>query len=90
MKWRLDAGQIEVVDEAVAAILRTKTPAQRLAMGFAANRTARMLIAGGIRRDHPDWTAAQVKAEVARRMMGDAAYVLLAAKTTSPPNPLQG
>jgi len=88
MKWRLDDGQIEVVDEAVAAILRTKTPAERLAMAFAANETARALIAGRLRTDHPDWTDAQVKAGVARRMMGEAMYALIAAKATSPPSPL--
>jgi hypothetical protein len=68
MKWRLDRGQIECVDEAMAAILRTKTPAQRLAMAFAANRTARMLIAAGMRSRNPDWPEDRIKAEVARRM----------------------
>ncbi|NOZ20726.1 MAG: hypothetical protein GXP25_06510 [Planctomycetes bacterium] len=32
MKWRLDLGQIEVVDDAVADALREKTPGQRMAM----------------------------------------------------------
>ena len=76
-----------MIDEAAAAVLRAKTPAQRLAMGFAANRTARMLIAAGIRRDHPDWTDEQIKVEVARRMMGEAAYVMLAAKGNRSPSP---
>jgi hypothetical protein len=66
--WRLDPGQIEVVDEAVAAILRQKTAAERIAMASAAHRTARELIAGNIRTLHPDWTAEQVQREVARRM----------------------
>jgi len=69
MKWRLDDGQIEVVDEAVAEILRRKTPAERLAMVFNCNRTMRLLIAGGACNQHPDWTDEQVKAEVARRML---------------------
>jgi hypothetical protein len=73
MMWRLDPGQIEVVDEAVAAVLRTKTPAERVAQTAAANRTARMLIAAGVRARQPDWTDDQVAREVVRRMAGGSA-----------------
>ena len=69
MKWRLDPGQIEVVDDAVADVLRRKTPAQRVEMMRAANRTMRLLIAGHVRTRHPDWTDDAVAAEVARRML---------------------
>jgi hypothetical protein len=68
MKSRLDPGQIEVVDEAVAAILRQKSPAERIAMAVDANKTARLLIAGGLRTQHPDWTDQQIADEVVRRM----------------------
>jgi hypothetical protein len=67
-KWRLDHGQIEVVDDAIAEILRQKTPAERVAMIFAANRTMRMMIAAVLRADHPDWTEDQIKCAVAKRM----------------------
>lgn len=67
-KWRLDDGQIEVVDEAVAAILRQKTPAQRVAMIFECNTTMRLIIEASIRRRHPDWDDAMIRAGVARRM----------------------
>ena len=33
-KLRLDDGRIEVVDDAVAEILRCKTPAERIKLGF--------------------------------------------------------
>jgi hypothetical protein len=66
---RLDAASIEVIDDSMAAILRAKTPAQRIAMVGAAHRTARHLIAAGVRVLHPDWTAEQVKAETARRLL---------------------
>ena len=36
-----DPKRIEVVDEAVAAILRTKTPAERIALAFDAFETRR-------------------------------------------------
>lgn len=69
MKWRLDEGQIEVVDDAVAELLRRKTPAERVEMIFAANRTMRLLIEGGLRTRHSDWDGAHISAEVARRML---------------------
>jgi hypothetical protein len=66
--WRLDPGQIEVIDDALAEVLRRKTPAERIAMIFAANRTMRLLIEGSLRTRHPDWDDARLLAEVARRM----------------------
>lgn len=68
MKYRLDDGQIEVVDDAVAEILRRKTPAERVAMVFACNRTMRLLIKGHLRTRHSDWDDTRISKEVARRM----------------------
>ena len=68
MRWRLDPGQIEVVDEDVAAILRTKTPAEKLALIAAANRTLRAFVAAGVRLRRPDLSEPEVAREVARRM----------------------
>lgn len=68
MRWRLDPGQIEVVDEAVAAILRRKTPAERVAIASDAHRTARLMTTAQVRRMHPDWTDEQVRREAARRL----------------------
>jgi len=70
MKWRLDKGQIEVVDDAVAQALRGKTLTERVAMVFEANRTMRLVIEGALRTQHPDWDDARIAAEVARRMLG--------------------
>ena len=69
MKWRLDMGQIEVVDEAVAEILRRKTIAERVMMGLEANRLCRLRIEGHLRTIHPDWDDARIHAEIARRML---------------------
>ena len=52
MNWRLDRGQIEVIDDVMVDVLREKTPAERIEMVFAANRTARRLMAAGIRLRH--------------------------------------
>ena len=67
MKWRLDQGQIEVVDDAMAAIYRSKTPAERVANACQANRTARLILAARIQSLHPDGTEIDVNQEVARR-----------------------
>jgi len=64
----LNLHRIEVVDEDVAAILRTKTPAEKIEMIAAAHRTARQLIAGGVRLRHPEWDDEQVHHEVIRRL----------------------
>jgi hypothetical protein len=67
--FRLDDGQIELVDPYVAKCLRERTFAERLEMVFDANRTMRALIAGRVQPDHPDWIGEQLQAEVARRFL---------------------
>lgn len=61
---------IEVVDDAMAEIYRSKTPAERLAMIFAGNRTMRLRLQGHLRTYHSDWSDVEIKREVARRMLG--------------------
>jgi hypothetical protein len=69
-KWRLDPGQIEVLDDSMVEVLRRKQPWERVAMVGQANQTVRLLMAGGIRSRNPEWTEEQVRREVARRMLG--------------------
>lgn len=59
---------IELLDEAVVKVLRQKTPAERVAMIFAANRTMRLRLEGHLRTRHPDWDNQAVMREIARRM----------------------
>ena len=68
MKWRLDKGQIEVVDDAVAVVLRRMTSGQRVEAALAANRLVRLRLEGHLRTLHPDWDDARIQAEIARRM----------------------
>jgi hypothetical protein len=70
MSREIDPKRIEVVDPDLAKVLRDKSPAEKVAMIDAANRTARMLAAAGIRYQHPDWTDEQVHSEVIRRVCG--------------------
>ncbi|MDX1963709.1 MAG: hypothetical protein SFX18_11185 [Pirellulales bacterium] len=49
-------------------ILKEKTPAERLALGFGMWRSARNLVRAAIRHEHPDWSEDQVHAEAAHRL----------------------
>ena len=63
-----DPSRWEMVDDAMAAILRQKTPAQRLAIAFGMWDFAKQMIRSVLRAEHPDWTPEQIKRETARRM----------------------
>jgi hypothetical protein len=58
----------DVLDDAMAAVLRTKTPAERLEIAFRLWAFARDTIRETLRRGHPDWTEAHLTRQVARRM----------------------
>jgi hypothetical protein len=62
--------RIEAIDDDLVNALREKTPADRIQMIGAANRTARLLAAAGVRYQHPDWTEEQIDVEVIRRVCG--------------------
>ena len=57
---RLDAGQIEVIDRAMADVLRWKTPAERLEIAFGIWASARTMLLTQLADLHPDWTAEEV------------------------------
>jgi hypothetical protein len=59
---------VELLDEAIAEVLRRKTATERVAMIFAANRTMRLRLEGHLRSCHPDWDDQTVMQEIARRM----------------------
>ena len=59
---------VELLDEAIVEVLRRKTPVERVAMIFAANRTMRLRLEGHFRSCHPDWDDQAVMQEIARRM----------------------
>ncbi|MGO8690872.1 MAG: hypothetical protein ACLQLG_14715 [Thermoguttaceae bacterium] len=60
---------IELLDEAIVEILRGKTPAEKIAMACEANRTMRLRLEDHLRSRHPDWDAAAIQKEIARRML---------------------
>ena len=69
----MDWQWIEVVDEAVAEVLRQKTQAQRIAIGFGLWRSAQRMLRAHLASKHPDWDEADVSREVARRLSHGAA-----------------
>ncbi|BFU90832.1 MAG TPA: hypothetical protein VN666_09635 [Nitrospira sp.] len=70
---RLDDGQIEVLDSAMVEVLRHKTPAQRLQIGFALWDSAKRMLRTHLSVEHPDWTPNRISREVARRLSHGAA-----------------
>lgn len=73
MKLAIDTQRIELLDPVIVKILQNKSPAERLAMAFAANRTMRLRLEGHLRTYHPEWTHAQIHGEIAKRMLGGTA-----------------
>mgnify|MGYP000866532021 CR=1 FL=1 len=59
---------IEVVDDAMAEVLRQKTPAERLGIAFGLWRSTRRMLSSMLRSVHPDWNEEQIDREVARRL----------------------
>ena len=64
-----DPRRIEVLDHDIILILKSKTPAERLAMAFASHRMVRLRLAGHFRTLHPEWTVEQIDEAVARRLL---------------------
>ena len=65
---RLDRGQIEVMDEIMAEVLREKTPAERLQIGFGLWTSAQEMLQSHLTTRHPDWDAVRVSREVSSRL----------------------
>ena len=70
MAYAIDPRQIEPPDPQSVQALRDKSQAERLAMAFDCNRTARRMMAAQFKARFPDWSNDRIQAEVARRMLG--------------------
>lgn len=60
--------RIEVIDEEMAATLRLKTGAERLAIASRMFGSARRMLLSHLRAAHPDWDQRQIEREAARRL----------------------
>jgi hypothetical protein len=65
------ADKVEIVDEQMAAVLRQKTPAERLKIAFNLWEFTRSTLRRQLAATHPDWTHEEVCREAARRMLHD-------------------
>jgi hypothetical protein len=58
----------DIIDDKMAEVLRSKSPAERLAIAFGMWRSARRMIFANLQREHADWSQEQLMAETAKRM----------------------
>ncbi len=65
---RLDPGQIEVIDDTVAEILRRKTPAERILIACDLWTSVRRMLITHLTKTHPEWNSRKIEQEVARRL----------------------
>lgn len=68
INMRLDSGQIEVLDEEMAEVLRKKTPGQRIKIGSEIFKSASKMLKSHLKTNHPDWSPKKLNREVARRL----------------------
>lgn len=60
---------IEVVDDRIAEILRKKSPAERLQIGFSLWESARDFLRAHLASIHPDWDETEIEREISRRFL---------------------
>ena len=65
----MEPPRIEVIDRVFAAVLATKTPADRAWMIGDCHRSARVILAAGERTRHPDWPEELIALTVAKRLL---------------------
>ncbi len=65
---RLDKGQIEVIDDEMAEVLRRKTPAERLKIAFGLWSSARTMLTSMLSCQHPEWDQQRIQEEVVSRL----------------------
>lgn len=61
-------GQIGVVDDAMAEILRQKTPAERIQIGLKMWTSGRKMLTAHLKKTHPEWGDMQISQEMAKRL----------------------
>jgi len=64
----LDPRRIELLDPEVVAMLKAKSPAEKLEMAFKIQKFTRGVLFSRIRSQHPDWTETEIGKAVAQRM----------------------
>ncbi len=65
---RLDRGQIEVIDDRIAEIMKTKSGQERLNMVWDAWTYFEKRIRAYLKNQHPEWTEEQTHKEIVNRV----------------------
>jgi hypothetical protein len=65
---RLDKGQIEVLDDAMADVFSRKTPTERLRIAFGLWSSARVMLTSMLSSQYPKWDRQRIEEEVASRL----------------------
>lgn len=60
--------RIEVVDDHMAEVLRSKTPAERLQIAHGMWAHASRMILRVLKSEHPEWSEKEIRVQVARRL----------------------
>jgi hypothetical protein len=66
---RLNPRHVEIPDPDVIALMKSKTPAERLEMAFSSHRLVRLRLAGHFRTLHPEWTDEDVEKAIAGKFL---------------------
>jgi len=69
MREDFNPSRIEVLDDDMVRVLQSKTPQERIAMVFDANRTMRLMLEAHFRERHPEWDQSQIAAAIAQRLL---------------------
>jgi hypothetical protein len=64
----IDIRNIEVLDDQMVEVLKTKTPQQRLAIAFGMWSSARKQLTSYLRGRHLDWNEKKIQQEVVKRL----------------------
>ncbi|HEY2253065.1 MAG TPA: hypothetical protein VGH74_18460 [Planctomycetaceae bacterium] len=69
MREDFKLSRIEVMEPEMVRVMKSKTPEERLAMVFDANRTIRLVLEAHFRDRHPEWDQARIQAAIAQRLL---------------------
>ena len=59
---------VEIIDPKMVEVWRNLTPAERLRTAFGMWESARQIIRGSVRQQHPEWKDEQIDRETASRL----------------------
>ena len=65
---KTDKEQLEIVDDMMAEVLRSKTATERIQIGFGLWKSARDMLFSHLRSSNPEWDEVKLNREVVKRL----------------------